>query len=180
MTRQHAIAHMHYQLYRHGWGVVFGLALLGGAIGLHFGGVVQTRTQVAELRAQALAQRQRLVQKPNQDELAAKRLLAFHAGLPASTGAMEAIDAIHRAAAANGVKLANGEYRLARDGGARLLRYQITLPARASYPQLRAWIGEVMNAVPSAALDEISFRRDDVGSDSVEARVRMTLFLRAS
>ena len=93
---------------------------------------------------------------------------------------MEAIDAIHRAAAANGVKLANGEYRLARDGGARLLRYQITLPARASYPQLRAWIGEVMNAVPSAALDEISFRRDDVGSDSVEARVRLTLFLRAS
>lgn len=180
MTRQHVIAHVHYQLYRHGWGVVLGLSLLGGAIGVHFFGVVEMRTQAAELRAQALAQRQRLVQKPNQDELAAKRLMAFYAGLPASTGATEAIDAIHRSASAHGVKLASGEYRLARDGGARLLRYQITLPARASYPQLRAWVAELMNTVPSAALDEISFRRDDVGSDSVEARVRLTLFLRAS
>jgi len=37
----------------------------------------------------------------------------------------------------------------------------------------------VMNALPTAALTDISFQRDDIGKDSVEANVRLTLFLRA-
>ena len=119
------------------------------------------------------------MQQPDPDETAGKRLAVFYASLPDPKGMLDAVEIIHRAAKANGVKLATGEYRLVREGSAKLLRYQITLPARASYPMLRTWIAEVMNTVPTVALNDISFKREDVGSEAVEASVRLTLFLRA-
>lgn len=178
VTPRNILAHLRFQFARHGWPAAVGLALIASAMGLQFFGVEEARTHATELRAEAAALRQRQAQQPNQEEAAIKRLAAIYASLPASNGALEAVEIVHRAAEANGVKLANGEYRLVREGSAQLLRYQITLPARSSYPHLRAWLADVMNAIPAAALDDISFRRDDVGSDSVEARVRLTLFLR--
>ena len=179
MTPRKVFAHLRYQIYRHGWPAAAGLVLIACAIGWQFFGVAQTRAHAAELRAEAAVLRQRLAQVPNQNEAANKRLATFYASLPAASGALEAIELIHRSASANGVKLAHGEYRLTREGSAPLLRYQITLPARSNYPPLRAWLADVMNALPAAALDEISFQRDNVGSDAVEARVRMTLFMKA-
>lgn len=172
------VAHLRFQRYRHGWPAAAGLALIACAIGFQLFGVAETRAQAAELRAEQSALHKRLAERPERQEAVSARLAAFYTGLPTAAGSVRAIEVIHRAAAANGVKLVHGEYRLAREGGAPLLRYQITLPARSSYPRLRAWLAEVMNAAPTAALDGISFRRDDAGSESVEARVRLTLFLR--
>lgn len=178
MTSRDAVAHLRYQLHRHGWLAVVGLALIAGAIGLQLFGVAQARAHTAQLRAQAAVVRQRLAQVPDQNEAANSRLAAFYASLPGASGALDAIDLIHRSAGANGVKLAQGEYRLTREGSAQLLRYQITLPARSNYLPLRAWLADVMNALPTAALDEISFKRDNVGNAAVEAHVRLTLFLK--
>ena len=178
MTPRDAVAHLRYQLLRHGWPAVVGLALIACAIGLQYFGVVQAREQTVQLRAQAAVVRQRLAQVPDQNEAANNRLAAFYARLPGTSGALDAIDLIHRSAGTNGVKLAQGEYRLMREGSAQLLRYQITLPARSNYLSLRAWLTDVMNALPTAALDEISFKRDNVGNTAVEANVRLTLFLK--
>lgn len=179
MTSGRIIAHLRFQLQRHGWPALVGLLLLvASACGQVFG-VAQANTRAQALREEQAALRQRQVAQPNPQEATNKRLAGFYAGLPAPAGALASIEAIHKSATTHGVKLAHGEYRMARDGKSPLLRYQITLPARASYPQLRAWIGDVMNMLPTAALDEINFRRDDVGSDVLEARVRLTLFLRA-
>jgi hypothetical protein len=178
VTPGNLLAHLRFQYYRHGWSAAAGLALIAGAIGFQYFGVAEQRAQATELRVKQSALRQRLAQRPIQEETANKRYADFFASLPAANGALEAITVIHRSAGANGIKMANGEYRLVREGNTQWQRYQITLPAHSSYPRLRAWLAELMNAVPALALDEISFQRDDVGSDSVEARLRMTLFLR--
>jgi len=172
-------AHFRFQLDQHGLPALVGLLMIAAAIGLQTVGVTEVLARTEELRREQVASRQRQAQKLNPEDATSKRIAGFYADLPTPVGALEAIEAIHNAAQANGVKLAHGEYRMTREGSAPLLRYQMTLPARASYPNLRAWIGDVMNTIPTAALDEISFRREDVGNDSVEARVRMTLFLRA-
>jgi hypothetical protein len=172
-------AHLRFQLARHGWPAATGIALLACAAVLQFAGVEATRAQASQLRAEQAALRQRLAARPQENRTADARLAAFYTGLPDAAGTAAAIEAIHHAAGANGVSLAQGEYRLAREAGAPLVRYQITLPAKASYPRLRAWLADTLNAVPAAALDEIAFRRDDAGSATVEARVRLTLFLRA-
>lgn len=179
MTIQNLGAWARFAIYRHGWVAVLGVVLIAAALGMEFIGIEQARTRLAELRSEALAQRQRQVQQPRTDETASKRLAVFYDSLPAPEGMHEAVDTIHRAAKASGVKLATGEYRLVREGSAGLLRYQISLPARASYPKLRTWLAVVMNALPAAALNDISFKREDIASESVEANVRLTLFLRA-
>ena len=179
MTADRLVAHLRFQLQRHGWPTLLALVLMLAAAGLQVFGVAEARTRAQTLRVEQAALRQRQVQQPRPEEAASRRLAGFYSELPAPGAALDSIESIHKAATTHGVKLAHGEYRTARDGNSPLLRYQITLPARASYPNLRAWIGEVMNMFPTAALDEINFRRDDVGSDVLEARVRLTLFLKA-
>jgi len=173
-------AHAQFHLVRHGWPLSLGLLLIGCAAAVALFATPPLREQ-AESRVLAQRAARDSRQLPQTDPQALKRQQwgNFYAGLPAADGALEAVAAIQRVAAAHGVELAHGEYRLSRDAGAPLLRYQITLPARSDYPRLRAWIGDVMNAVPSVSLDEFSLRRDDAGSATVDARVRFTLYLRA-
>jgi hypothetical protein len=180
MTLQKLFAHLRFKLDQHGWLAAAGLALVVCALGFELFGVAGQRLRAAELRTEVATLRLQTAQRPNQDDEVGKRLATIYASLPAANGALEAVNLIHRAAAANNVNLANGEYRLLREGGAQLQRYQITLPARSTYPQLRAWLADVMTTVPAAMLDEITIRRDDVGNGSVESRVRLTLFLKVT
>ncbi|MDO9271493.1 MAG: hypothetical protein Q7T94_00555 [Rugosibacter sp.] len=172
------LAHLRFQFYRHGWPAAAGLVLIVSAIIWQLFGAPTLKAQTIALHTQQVELRKQLAQQSKPQETSRSRLDALYASLPVASGTLAAVKTIHQAAAANGVKLAHGEYRLVRDTGTPLLRYQITLPARASYPQLRAWLAEIMNALPSTALDEINFRRDDVGSPSVESRMRLTLFLK--
>jgi len=108
-----------------------------------------------------------------------RRLSDLHASLPTDSDALAVIERLHHAATLHGVELPQGDYRLSRDASGTLLRYQITLPARGGYPQLRAWLADLMNALPTIALDGLAVQRDDVGSGRIDARVRLTLFLKA-
>lgn len=175
---QNVIPMFRFQLYRHGWPAVVGIVLALCAVALQFLGVQEAQNRTVELRAEAVKQLQRQAARPDPDATANQRLVAFYESFPNAKGMLQAVETIHLSAAANGVKLATGDYRLVRDGSAKLQRYQMNLPAQASYASLHRWLAEVMNSVPSVSLDDISFQRDDVGSDSVEANVRLTLFLR--
>jgi hypothetical protein len=172
-------AHLRFQHDQHGWPALAGIALIALALAGQYFGVDQTIEQIVVLREKQSTLRQRQASLPNPDEAARVQAAAFYAGLPDGSDARDAVALIHRSAAEHGVKLATGEYRLVREGSARALRYQITLPARASYVQIRAWHADMMNALPALALDEISFRRDDTGIATVEARLRLSLFMRA-
>ena len=170
---------MRFQLYRHGWPALLGAVFVLCAVGLYFLGVQESRDRTAELRAEASVRLQRQVERPDPGAAEKQRLIAFYDSFPPTQGMLDVIKTIHSRATENGVKLATGSYRLVRDGDAKLQRYQIILPARASYANVHSWLADVMNAVPTVALNDISLQRDDVGSDSVEANVQLTLFLRA-
>ncbi len=173
------MAHVRYHISRHGWPAGLGLVLLIAAFGWQLWGVNAARAQAEKLGIEQAALRQRLALRPVVVDTKAALASSFYASLPTVPSALQAIEVIHRTAASRQVRLLTGEYRLARDGNPQLQRYQITLPARATYPQVRAWVSELMNEVPNAALDELSFRRDEPGSDAVEVRLRLTLFLKA-
>jgi len=112
-----------------------------------------------------------------------ERLNDFYAFLPGNTAPAMAIEQIHAAAQERGVLLATGEYKALRDNsvgaGPKVLRYQMVYPLKGTYTQVRAWLGDVMNGLPGLALDDINFRREGVGSEMLEARVRLTLFYKA-
>lgn len=101
---------------------------------------------------------------------------AFEARLPRAESAVEMAARIYQAGTNNGMALPTGEYRLERLADDRLLRYRVNLPITGSYPQIRAFVLEVLRTVPAAALDDLQLRRD-AGGGQIEARVRFSLYL---
>jgi hypothetical protein len=53
------------------------------------------------------------------------------------------------------------------------------LPVKGSYEQIRGFVAAVLNDVPAAALEDIGLRRDAIGARTLEARLKLTLFLRS-
>jgi hypothetical protein len=176
MTLQLALAHLRFQLKRQGWLTTGGLLLLVLAAFIEVAEVASIRQQATDLRTK-ISLRQQGRPHP-QEDVSAQRLARFYSELPPVSSAHEAIRMIHRSASANHVKLANGDYRISPLANSGLVRYQFVLPARASYPQLRKWLADVMNTLPNAAIDDFSLRRDETGIEGAEANVRMTLFLK--
>jgi hypothetical protein len=80
-------------------------------------------------------------------------------------------------AAKTGIVLRQGEYKSAYDQNGKLHTYQVTLPVKGSYRAIWQFALLSLRAIPFAALDDIGFRRDDIGAAGVDARVRFTLYL---
>jgi len=116
--------------------------------------------------------------RPPRDDSAAAQLRRFHAGFPTVPTAPDWLREINHAARRSGIVLSAGEYRLDPRGAGALRRYAIVLPVRGSYGQIRAFVEAALAAVPSAALEDIEMRREAAGDAVLEARLRMTLYLR--
>jgi hypothetical protein len=75
------------------------------------------------------------------------------------------------------VQISGSEYRMVREKEWKLARYEIVLPVRGRYPQLRAFIADALRAVPAMALVDVAIKRENVESELLEARLRFNLYL---
>jgi hypothetical protein len=125
--------------------------------------------QVAAMPAPAVAPA-----PPATDE---HNLALFYAVLGERRYAEQQVRTLFGLAARTGLVLHQGEYKVAYDRNARLHTYQVTLPVKGSYGAIWQFSLLALRAIPFASLDEISFKRDAVGQPSVEARLRLTMYL---
>jgi hypothetical protein len=102
---------------------------------------------------------------------------SFYAALGRRSGAEQQVGTLFALAAKSGLVLSQGEYKSAWDRNARVHTYQVNLPVKGSYAAIWQFALAALRAIPFAALDDISFRRDGIGDPTVEARLRMTLYL---
>ncbi|HEU4851515.1 MAG TPA: hypothetical protein VFT37_05105 [Telluria sp.] len=102
---------------------------------------------------------------------------AFYDALGERRYAEQQLRTLFGLAAKAGLSLTQGEYRTSYDRNARVHAYQVTLPVRGSYRAVWGFAMSALTAIPFASLDEISFKRDAIGDASVEARLRLTLYL---
>jgi hypothetical protein len=58
------------------------------------------------------------------------------------------------------------------------MRYQMKLPVRGTYRQLRQFIEQALAQLPSLALDGVEFRREAVGAAGLESGVEFSLYVR--
>lgn len=160
---------------RLGWPGLSGLALLLGAAVVHQWVLPDLSVRTRALAAEAAtleARRARQMEQPQRID-ALDRLTD-----PRATP--EAVGRLFKAAARAGLALEQGEYRLQGGGGGTgLLRYQIVLPAAASYPVLRSFLTDALNANPALALDGLNLNRDRVEVGELKAMLRFTLYLDA-
>lgn len=164
-----------------GWPAIGGIALAVFAAGMFVSSVMPLRTEV-----EALSERVKHLEAQPADERAppaepenpGAQLAAFYDELPRTKQAPEIVRRLHGHARGVGVILERGEYRPLRDPSGKLLRYQIMLPVKGSYPQVKDFLARAMRSTPGLALDGIGFQRDN-DSRALEAQLRFTVFLRA-
>jgi hypothetical protein len=103
---------------------------------------------------------------------------AFYAALGPRRYAEQQVRTLFALAAKNGLSLSQGEYKSAYDRNARLTTYQVNLPVKGSYGAIWKFALGTLRTIPFASLDDIGFRRDSIGDPTVEARLRLTLYLK--
>lgn len=159
---------------------VVGAGLLVACAAFWFAGVQKAEAEAARLRdalVTAAAARPGAAIRVNAGP--AQSLANFYGYFGSRDEAFAALQAVFLAAETEGLALETGEYRLARERDASLLRYQIVLPVKGNYRSIRRFVARALNEAPGIALDDLSLRRDSVQSSALEARVQLTLFLGA-
>jgi hypothetical protein len=80
-------------------------------------------------------------------------------------------------AAESGLRLDEGAYRVTRESAGPLARYQIQLPVRGDYVQLRRYLAGLSASLPGLALERVQFERPKVGDAALDARLGLVLFM---
>lgn len=155
---------------------VVGIALLASCAGYYAAQVHPLRQHLAALRATDAPPRQAAA--PSALDTG-DRLRTFAAGFPDESEVAPTLATIYRLADREGLRFAQGEYRFVRADALGLVQYQIILPVTGTYPQLRALISAVLENVAWAAVTQVQVRRERVARGDVEARIGLTLHLRA-
>lgn len=161
---------------------IFGIALLAFSAMFAVG---TSRPLHAERDAQAAARSRAAGAAPGAPAMLSgpaeseRQLGLFYAFFPPAATATQSLREILAVAAACGLTVDTGEYRLQRDQGRPLVRYQIVLPVVGSYAKIRRFIARTRAAVPAAVLEEVTLKRDSREEHEVEARLRYTVYLAA-
>lgn len=104
----------------------------------------------------------------------------FHRKLPAQPEATVAIDKVYALAAQEHITLDRGDYALGIDPKTHLARYQILLPVRGSYPQLRRFLHALLGQLPAVVVEDLELERKRIAETDLSGRIRMTLYLSRS
>ncbi|MGO4330873.1 hypothetical protein AB4Z48_23360 [Cupriavidus sp. 2TAF22] len=135
--------------------------------------------QHASLQRERMAQRiAQSAPKPAVPTSAQDRLALFYGALGDRRHIEQELLTLFDKARENGLVLAKADYKSVYDRHSRVYSYQILLPVNGSYAAIRRFCEKTLLAIPFASLDEITFRRDAIGSGTLEARLRFTLHLK--
>lgn len=108
---------------------------------------------------------------------AANPLDLFYARFPTQAAFPDTLDQLLKTAAAHAMIVNDGEYTVTREAAGRLVRFQIVLPLRASYPQVRGFLAALAHDVPGMTLENARFERRTVGDPVLDVKLRLVLFV---
>lgn len=96
-----------------------------------------------------------------------------------ATSMDSALKQLFDAASSNGVRIDRGEYSVADSAKGATTRYTVLLPARGSYPALRAFLSQALNGNPGLVLEQLRFTREENNPD-LSASLKFSLTLGAA
>jgi len=161
-----------------GWPGMLGLALLACSGGFYISTLAPQQLRIEDLRQEHLQLRQR-AKRPANDapQSPTEKLAAFYGYFPPSQILPDLLEKIYDAAKQQSLVLEHGEYRALKDSVGNLMRYQFTLPVRGTYPQIRKFVDGALGGVPALALDSIQFERRKIGDATVDAKLKLVVFV---
>lgn len=107
----------------------------------------------------------------------AQRAAAFQAQFPQADTLTDWLERIEAASARTGVVVERTDYRVSSEAPAGLARYQIALPVKGSYAQVRAFIAALLDAAPTLAVTDVDLKRDSIAANALDARLNVSVYL---
>jgi hypothetical protein len=129
--------------------------------------VAAARGQVANVGREA----------PAPVETAAAQLANFYQVFPDQQATADVIGQIAGIVRRHGLSLDQGEYKVMPDPLGKLNRVRMVMPLKGSYQQIRACIEALYSELPIVALEQVQFERQTIGDPTLDARLRLVLFL---
>jgi hypothetical protein len=161
-----------------------GLGLLVVSSIYFFSAVVPQESDLRKLKERAETLQTQALSKQTSGEAESgvkmsgdQALQAFYDFFPRVDSSPFWIRELVRIAQKHGVELSSSEYRLVNDNDARLARYEMVLPVKGKYSQVRAFMAAALEAVPAMAISAIAIRRENVTSEKLEVRLEVNLYL---
>lgn len=161
-----------------------GVAMIACAAIVHFAALEPLQGRIAQLQhdlASAKKNAKKIADNPERRDIRSidARFNEFYRYFPPKRSVPDSLRTIYRAADKQAVQLIEGDYKIVPVKGDKLLGYQISLPVRGTYAQIRKFILQVLNDVPTISLDELNFKREAIAEAEVEAKIKLTLYMRA-
>jgi hypothetical protein len=159
-----------------------GLLLLGTALALVAWAPGLLR-EAAALRETAQSRQASLlaVVRGRDDPLSPQqRVREFSARFPTRDQMPQDLMQVFAAARRSAVELNKGEYQFKAEPNSPFVSYSATFPVKESYAGIKKFTSEVLRSLPHAAMEELRLERSSVGSESLDARIRITFVYRAT
>ena len=134
------------------------------------------KTQAETLQTQPLSTSQK-TSRPTQKIGDDQALQIFYEFFPQIDSSPFWIRELARIAKKQRVEINSSDYRLVLEKGARLARYEMILPVRGRYPQIRAFIADALQAVPAMAITGMVIKRENVKTEQLDVRLEINLYL---
>jgi len=169
---------LHYRLRQLGWQGALGLIFIAISILLLIFVLVPSTKKIdalnlsfAELKANK-AKGKAEIKPDSQLDVIAK----LNGLMPKQNEANNKIAQILHAATIVGLATDKVDYAAQTYSGS-FIKYQIKFPTQGSYIQIRQFINAVLNAQPTLALADIKLKREDIGSDLIDANIQFNLYV---
>jgi hypothetical protein len=156
---------------------ILGLGLLAFVAGFYFSTYRPEQMRLEELRSQISKLEESRARVGEAPKSPGEKLNEFYGFLPPSNRIADLLERIYGAAEQQKLKLEQGEYRAVRSSVSRLTDYQVTLPIKGTYPQVRKFVATALAEVPNLSLESIQFERQKVGDSTVDVKVKLVLYL---
>jgi len=100
-----------------------------------------------------------------------EQLATYYRQFPGEKDSPQWLGKLIAAASSRGISLDQGEYTANRDKVGRLVRFEMTLPVKGEYPNIRKFLSALPAEVPVVALEHVQFERQKVGEPMVQAKL---------
>lgn len=165
-----------------GWPGVAALGMLVVLPAFYLSAIRPLQLHVDEVRGSVSAQFKEDPGVPDHGRRysAEEQLAEYYRFFPPARSAPQWLEKLVALAESRGLRLDQGEYQAAPDKVGRLMRFQMTLPLKGEYPQIRKFLAALPSELPVVALEQVEFERQSIADPEVEARLRLVLYLERS
>lgn len=160
---------------------VVGIGLLIACTAFYFSTIQQAQKQLSSTRKNVQFMQEQLKQAgqgAHTDQRSSEeQIVRFYHSFPLDKDLPGCMEKIFATAQSSGIELEQGEYKVTRESSNGLVRFQMTFPVKADYPRVRKFLSSLKADSPTLSLQQVQFKRQQVGDAMVEANIRLVLYL---